>query len=565
MDLKELLVSNKILTSEQYDEAESTAQQLHSDIADIIIGKGYISEDQFGNMVAKAYGVPYVNITKQEIDPTLLKLIPKETSVEKKVIPFEKNPYAIKVAMVNPRDLNAVEFVKKGTGYNVDIYYMTEKQFRESLRKYTTGIREEFQNILDKHISESKATLSSGTKQEDVGLPIIKMVDLILENAITEEASDIHMESLEYEAIIRYRVDGVLHDVVIIPKEVFIPVIARIKILSNLKIDEHRLPQDGRFKININDQQISFRVSIIPTFFGEKIVMRLLEDSARRFNLSDLGLSERDLAVVSAQIKRPNGMILVTGPTGSGKSTTLYTILSILNTPEVNICTVEDPIEYSMPRVNQVQINDLIGLTFASGLRAFLRQDPNIIMVGEIRDSETADIAVNAAMTGHLVLSTLHTNDSPGAIPRLIDMHVEPFLIASTLNLVVAQRLVRKLCPNCKKEFSLDTDSLETLKEQFKHELDQGSELVKSVIEKNIFSKAVGCPQCTNGYRGRIGIYEALEVDQKVKDLITGKATADKIAEQAKLSGFTFMKEDGLRKASLGVTSIEEVIRVTKE
>ncbi len=565
MDLKTILIHNNVVTSQQYEEALGTANQLHSDIMDIIISKGYISEDTLGEIIGKTMGVPYINLTKKEINPDILKILPKDVSIEKKVIPFEKTPYSLKIGMVNPTDLRAIEFVKKGTGYNVEIYYITEKQFRDLLKRYTTGIREEFQTIIEKHVNESKQAIGNGKGDDNIGLPIIKMVDLILENAITEEASDIHMESLEYESIIRYRVDGVLHDVVTIPKDVYIPVIARIKILANLKIDEHRLPQDGRFKININDQQISFRVSIIPTFYGEKIVMRLLEDSARKFNLSDLGLSERDLETVSYNIKRPNGMILVTGPTGSGKSTTLYTILSILNTPEVNINTVEDPIEYSMPRVNQMQVNPPIGLTFASGLRAFLRQDPNIIMVGEIRDSETADIAVNAAMTGHLVLSTLHTNDSAGAIPRLIDMHIEPFLIASTLNIVVAQRLVRKLCTSCKKPLSLDNDSKKTLVELFKNEIQMGSKNVIKIIDENEFFQPVGCPQCNNGYKGRIGIYEVLEVTPKVKELITGKANAGEIMEEAIKNGLTLMKEDGLRKAKLGITSIEEVLRVTKE
>jgi len=404
-------------------------------------------------------------------------------------------------------------------------------------------------------------------------LPVVKIVDTFLEYAIYENASDIHIEPLEDEIIVRYRVDGILKDVMNLPKKILPGVVARLKVLSNLKIDEHRLPQDGRFKIENEEYKLSFRVSIIPVFNGEKVVMRLLFESAKPLSLEALGLRRDALKVVKLNINRPHGLILSTGPTGSGKTTSLYSVLNILNTPEVNICTIEDPIEYHMPRINQSQVAPKIGYTFANGLRSLLRQDPDIIMVGEIRDSETAEMAIHSSLTGHLVLSTLHTNDASGAIPRLIDMKIEPFLVASTLNVVIAQRLVRKICSNCIESYYLDRATLSNLEGQvnFKKILEimaREGAIASAKIEPDtlLFYRGRGCSQCNDtGYRGRLGIFEVLEVNEAIQILIAKKASGEEIGRQAVSDGMVRIIEDGFYKAKMGLTTIEEILRVTKE
>ena len=396
----------------------------------------------------------------------------------------------------------------------------------------------------------------------------------MLEYAIFEGASDIHIESLEKTVLIRYRVDGILRDVMDLPKSLQDGLVARIKILSNLKIDEHRLPQDGRFKIENKDYKISFRVSIIPVYDGEKVVMRLLDEGKKILTLEQLGLQPKVLDSVKADLSKPNGIILVTGPTGSGKTTTLYTMMDILNKPGVNISTIEDPIEYRMPRINQSQVNPKIGFTFAMGLRALLRQDPNIIMVGEIRDRETAGIAVNAAMTGHLVLSTLHTNDAPTALPRLLDMGIEPFLVSSTTNMIMAQRLVRKICQNCITSYTIKKEEAAQIEKDHGiniAEISQAMSQAKAVSKTEDFSsilffKGKGCNKCgRNGYKGRIGIYEVLPMTEEIKNLVNTRADSNAIRAKARGQGMITMLEDGFLKAKAGVTTIEEILRVTKE
>jgi type IV pilus assembly protein PilB len=555
MNLKALLIEKKYISEGLYNELEEKARQLGSSVEDLIIARNIITEDKLGEIVEKELDIPYISLDHKTLDPQIVKIIPEKTALEKRIVAFAKTSSTLKIGMTNPRDINTIEFIKKGTGYNIDPYFITEKSFYEGLKFYKTSIKEELKDIIEKNAKESKNVKSGETE----ALPIINITDTILEYAKTMGASDIHIEPMETEAIVRYRIDGILHDQATYPLAVHQAVLARIKILANLKIDEHRLPQDGRFKSTISDRDISFRVSIMPVYSGEVLVMRLLEDNAKEYSLESLGMTGRDLSVIQDAIKRTVGMILVTGPTGSGKSTTLYTVLSELNTPEVNLDTIEDPIEYSMPRVNQTQVNANIGLTFASGLRSFLRQDPDVIMVGEIRDTETADIAINAAMTGHLVLSTLHTNDSSGAIPRLIDMHIESFLVSSTLNVIIAQRLVRKLCNNCKLEYALDKKLIEILEEQYTKK-----GVTKKITQAKFF-KPQGCEYCTNGYKGRIGIYEVLEVTDDIKTLIARRENANVIQKAAQESGMSLMIEDGMRKAEEGITSLEEVLRVVKE
>jgi type IV pilus assembly protein PilB len=407
-------------------------------------------------------------------------------------------------------------------------------------------------------------------------LPVIRIVDTLLKHAILQEASDIHIEPDEKEVRVRYRIDGLLHDAMTLPRAVIDGIVARIKILSNLKLDEHRLPQDGRFKIEQDGRRIAFRVSILPVYSGEKVVMRLLDESSKGLTLEGMGLWGQPLEQVHQAIKRPNGMILVTGPTGSGKTTTLYTIMDILNQPQVNISTVEDPIEYKMFRINQTQVNPQIGLTFSQGLRALLRQDPDIIMVGEIRDEETMDIAIHAAMTGHLVLSTLHTNSAAGTIPRLLDMGAEPFLVASTVNLVMAQRLVRRLCPNCRQAYNLDDELINSLKQQIDLERVFEVALKNNLLGKEIskdmdwskisFYRPGGCSRCRKeGYKGRIGIFEVIEMTEAISEMVAKRATSDEIERQAQKEEMIRMIEDGMIKAIQGVTSIEEILRVTKD
>ena len=401
-------------------------------------------------------------------------------------------------------------------------------------------------------------------------VPVIRIVDTLLNHAVLQRTSDIHIEPAEKEVVVRYRIDGILHDAMVLPKLVSAGIVARIKVLSKLKLDEHRLPQDGRFKIETGDFKYSIRVSILPVFNGEKIVMRLLSETSKAISLDKLGFTGNALEDIQVNLKKPVGMILVTGPTGSGKTTTLYSILDIINTPEVNISTIEDPVEYRMPRVNQTQVNAKIGLTFASGLRSLVRQDPDVIMVGEIRDKETSALAINAALTGHMVLSTLHTTNAAGAIPRLIDMKAEPFLISSTLNVIIAQRLVRRLCPNSEK-YTLKPSEVKNLGKycDLEHLLQvlKNEKVVdlQATFETITFRRPSTSKSCPEGYKGRVGIYEVLAITETIKELIIKRVTSDDIQAQAQKEGMRTMIEDGFIKAAQGLTSIEEVLRVIME
>jgi len=563
-ELKNALVNSGRLSEDDFNKVRESAKQLNSTVGQVLIGKGLFSEDELGKYVAESYNVEYVDLGKEEIQPDVLLSIPKEIASEKNVIVFDKGRGVMKVAMSDPSDLETIDYLRKSTGYNIKVFYSFEDTINKTLRDYQKDIKQVFLNIIEENAEKSKGETG---RVEDVAkkVPVVKVLDTIMEYAVSEEASDIHIEPLEEEVLVRYRVDGQLRDVTTLPKELHQILVARVKILAELKIDEHRLPQDGRIKTIINNSKVSLRVSIMPIFFGEKIVMRVLEESSRRFSLEDLGILGVNLEITKRNITKPHGMVLVTGPTGSGKTTTLYTILSILNTTNVNINTIEDPIEYSMPRINQTQVNPKVGLTFASGLRSLLRQDPDIIMVGEIRDKETVGMAVNAAMTGHLVLSTLHTNSAAGAIPRMLDMGVEPFLAASTLNVVLAQRLIRRLCDNCKKQYKIPADLLKSLKDQLK-KLGISPAQVTNLTAGGKFYQAGGCKRCGGkGFRGRIGIYEALEVSPKIMTLIVENATSKEIQSTAMKEGMVTMLQDGILKARDGCTTIEEVLAATKE
>ena len=410
-------------------------------------------------------GVPFVDLTKESINPDILQIVPEPIARKYQIVSFERGEKELKVAMVNPEDIQTIDFIRKKTGLKIISCLTSEESIEAALKQYSQSLQAEFGDIINKNSAEVSQFEEGDLEKIAQGLPIIRIVDTLIKHAIIQSASDIHIEPDEKEIRVRYRIDGILHDAMTLPKQVRDGIIARIKVLSNLKLDEHRVPQDGRFKIEKEGIKISFRVSILPIFDGEKVVMRLLDESSKGLTLETIGMMGAGLEIIHREIKRPNGMILVTGPTGSGKTTTLYTVMDILNTPDVNISTVEDPVEYRMHKINQTQIYPKVGLTFAAGLRSLLRQDPDIIMVGEIRDKETMEMAIHAAMTGHLVLSTLHTNSAAGTLPRLIDMGAEPFLVASTVNAIIAQRLVRKLCSDCKKEYIMDEKELKTLKE----------------------------------------------------------------------------------------------------
>lgn len=526
-------------------------------------------EEQITKAHAEELGIPYVNLREYTIDKKTLDIIPESTAREHLVIAYEQTDDAVKLAMANPSDRQIVEFIHKKVDKKLEIALASASGIRETLAKYQGTLEADLQQV----INEAKnARVGGDLSKVAEDLPIIKIADSILRHAIVKGASDIHIEPTQDTVVVRYRIDGILHDMMVLPKAVLAGVVARIKILANLKIDEHRLPQDGRFKLESDDYNIAFRVSTLPVFDGEKIVMRLLDESGKGITINDLHLSKKNLALFQDNIAKPNGMILVTGPTGSGKTTTLYAVLRELNTAEVNISTIEDPIEYRMQRVNQTQVQPKIGLTFSNGLRALVRQDPDVIMVGEIRDEETASLAVNAALTGHLVLSTLHTNSAAGAVPRLMDMKVEPFLIASTANIIIAQRLVRTLCTQCRKESIMDEVKRTSLSDIV--DMDRMLDVLKqegvvgadATWETIPLFEAVGCDKCHGGYRGRLGIYEMLEMTPSLQKLITATITSDVLESAAKNEQhMVSMLEDGVMKVVQGITSVEEVLRVAKE
>lgn len=572
LHIEKILVEAGVMSQAEINKYQKEAEEKKMGLLEFLLVDKIIDENKVFEKIAKdKYKIPFIDLSNETIRKDILQLIPEPIAQFHYIVAFGKTSSKLKVATLDPTDLQTIAFIEKKVGLPLEIYYTTPSSLENVLKQYHKSLKAEFEKITKKKVNEDIGE-SEKLKELAEDLPIIRVVDTLLEYAIFEGASDIHIEPEEKEVRIRYRIDGMLREVMTLPKKIHPGLVARIKILSNLKLDEHRLPQDGRFKIENDEYKISFRVSVIPIFDGEKIVMRLLNESNRILTLEQLGFQGGSLERIKRNINKPHGMVLVTGPTGSGKTTTLYTILNILNKPKVNITTIEDPIEYRMPRVNQSQVNPKIGYTFAAGLRAFLRQDPDIIMVGEIRDEETAEIAVNAAMTGHLVLATLHTNDAATALPRLQDMKVASFLVASTVNVIIAQRLVRKVCPNCIVKYKLEKEVIKELNQQFNTE-----EIFKSFRDNRLlkkgekkwsdlyFYKGKGCSQCKDGYKGRIGIYEVLEVTPEISDLVVKKASADAILKKAIEQGMHTMLIDGMIKAKNGVTTIEEIIRVTKE
>jgi len=577
--LKKFLLEAELVSPKDFDEALKLSQENSQKIEDVLVAQELVTQDRLSKFEAYLLGVPFVNIEQETIPPEILSIIPEKIARAHNIVAFRKMENTVEVAMLDPEDLIAIESVKKVVPtLKILPRLTTPAGMKNALRQYQASLESTFGYMMKKPSKGMESLMGKapdeffeGQKDELLKaaqeLPIIKLVDMLTKQAVVQRASDIHIEPLEQEVVVRFRVDGVLFDIMFLPVNISIGIVARIKVLSNLKLDEHRLPQDGRFKIETQDYKYSVRVSILPVFNGEKIVMRLLQEDVKTQTLEGLGFVDKNLEILKSNLNRPVGMILITGPTGSGKTTTLYSMMEILNKTTVNISTVEDPIEYRMPRINQTQVNAKIGLTFAAGLRSLVRQDPNVIMVGEVRDRETAGLAINAALTGHLVLSTLHTTEAAGAIPRLIDMKVEPFLISSTLNLIIAQRLVRKFAGE-RKKYKLTAEEVRDLAKycdikKIEHILRQENLMKeKEDIGTIDFYRPKSSDESKTGYKGRLAIVEVLPVTEEIKKLVIKKASTKEISSQAVLEGMKTMVEDGFVKAAKGLTSIEEVLRV---
>lgn len=550
--LIDFLAQGNFLTPEQVEECKIIAETLNLPMEKVILDKQILNDDQLGQIVADINGWRYINLEKEPIERSVVNLIPEKVAHEQHVISFSRNENGINMAMSNPDDTALVHLLEKSLNENLKIYYSTPELIEKSLNFYQKELRSEFEKLIQSHALEAVGSTSNENS-------VTKIVDLLITDAYKKNTSDVHIEPQANYTLVRYRIDGVMHDIITIPKELHDLIVTRIKIISQLRTDEHQAPQDGKFEHNPDHVKIDVRVSILPTPRGENVVLRLLADTANRFTLEDLGMSGQDLKILQDNIKKPWGMILVTGPTGSGKTTTLYAILKILNRREVHIATIEDPVEYNVDNITQVQVNPRAKLTFADGLRSLVRQDPNIIMVGEIRDSETASIAVNSAMTGHLVLSTLHTNDASTTLPRLLDMGIQPFLISSTVNIAIAQRLVRKICQKCIASYESTAEELS--KKIPVNIVDQLTRGKKDVL----LYKGKGCKVCQNtGYNGRLGVFEVLEVNDTIRELIIKNADAETIKIRALKNGMTTMFNDALDKVLSGITTVEELLRVIK-
>lgn len=563
--LLQILISEKILTPEQASDVKVKNATTAQSIDHLLITESLVTEEQLAEAKAKMLGVPFISLANASFSPEALNFIPRAVVERFQLIPFfyDTATKSLSIAMSNPVDLDAIQFVRQKTGLTIKTFAASPSDVKHAI---DTQYRQELVGEVGKAVKETEE-VTNKTKTVDskkIGeiikeAPIAKIVATILEYAVTSRASDVHIEPLADRVRVRYRIDGILYDRLSLPKAVQEAVTSRIKVLSEMKIDEHRTPQDGRFNFKAGDQEVDLRISVLPTVYGEKIVMRLLRKSGGIPTLQELGLAGVALKNLETAMLRPHGIILVCGPTGSGKTTTLYSVLARLNTPSVNILSLEDPVEYEIPGVNQVQINPAVGLTFASGLRAFLRQDPNVILVGEIRDNETTDLAIQAALTGHLVFSTLHTSNAAGALPRLLDLKAESFLLASTITAIVGQRIVRKICSHCKEAYVPPAPVVEEIKKEL------GAIFPRNLVEVKLY-KGKGCTACgDSGYIGRIGIFEVLPVSEKISRLVLEHPDSDTVEKEAITEGMITMKQDGYMKVLQGVTTIEEVLRVAQE
>lgn len=585
--IEKILRQGEVVSESQLADLKMEAERTHHPLQAIIVEQKIISEIELGKKIGEYINVPFVQIEPKDIADEVLKKIPEHIARQYNVVLFDVDDNGVfSLAMEDPDDVQALNFIQKEIGYNIKVFLATKDNILSCLENYRGDITDELDEVVS--IQSDAQAENQKVSEEEIAenSPIAQTVNLLLEYAIKSGASDIHIEPREEFVQVRYRIDGVLREVNKLPRNVQGALVSRIKILSNLKIDERRVPQDGRFKIKVSGKQYAMRVSTLPITDGEKVVMRVLNESNQAVALDSLGYWGLSLRTLKDAMAQPNGMILVTGPTGSGKSTSLFSVLSELNTPDVNISTIEDPVEYKIPGVNQTQTNAKAGMTFASGLRALLRQDPNIIMVGEIRDGETANLGVQAALTGHLVFSTLHTNNAATCLPRLLDMGIEPFLIASTVKAVIGQRLVRRLCMFCRQQYTPDAEELRYIAEMFNmkeglmarlHELEQQAAADKIGNDTPVGStpqtiqylwrpNPEGCDECGhNGFKGRVGIYEVLGISIPIQKMITANATSNDIQEKAISEGMVTMQLDGFVKALRGVTTTEEVLRATRE
>jgi len=544
-----------VIDKEQLDDTFEDAKETGEALPELLLQRDLISDENLGMLTADLLKVPFISLNKVSLNKEVLKTLSEEMARAKGIVIFKIDKEGTHVAMSDPKDLVSLSFLKKVIKGSIKIYYATNRDIRQALFAYREDVKRVFEEIINKNVSE--------IKEGETEAPIIELVETIMTYAYQSRASDVHIEPTEEATQLRFRVDGVLHDVIMLPKRIEDQLVSRVKILSSLPTDEHLMALDGKFDFEVPDmERIDVRVSIVPSTHGERVVMRILAGDIRRFALLDLGISEKDIEKVRKAYSKPFGMVLATGPTGSGKTTTLYSFLKILNKRNINIMTIEDPVEYQIQGVNQIQVNQKTNLTFAAGLKSIVRQDPNVILVGEIRDEDTASIAVNAAMTGHLVLSTLHTSDAATTIPRLLEMKVEPFLIASSVSLIVGQRLVRKVCTSCR---------MSVFDDEMKAAID---ELPKDLIKKHLgkinvdtrLYRGKGCPVCQNtGYTGRVGIFEMIPMTPAIKEAIMNKADAGEIKKIAIKEGMTTMVEDGLEKMKMGITTPEELLRVIKE
>jgi type IV pilus assembly protein PilB len=566
--LGEILIKESLITSEQLNQALQYQKQHGGRLGSCLMKLGFVSDDEITGVLSRQYGVPSINLKYYEVDSSVIKLIPQDTAIRYQIVPLSRVGSTLTIAMTDPTNVFAMDDIKFMTGFNVEPVVASETAISEAIQKFYGDVSsvEELSKVMKDLGADESAEMELAAEEAELDqaalekaaeeAPIIKLVNLILTDAVRRGASDIHIEPYDKELRVRFRIDGVLQAVMSPPLKLKDAVTSRVKIMSKLDISEKRLPQDGRIMIKYRKdgkrKELDFRVSTVPTLFGEKIVLRLLDRENLRLDMTKLGFEPQSLGKFEQAILRPYGMVLVTGPTGSGKTNTLYSSIARLNTPETNIMTAEDPVEFQLAGINQVQVKEQIGLNFAAALRAFLRQDPNIILVGEVRDFETAEIAVKAALTGHLVLSTLHTNDAPSTVSRLMNMGIEPFLVATSLNLICAQRLVRRICANCKEPLPLPEQAL----------LDAG--FLPEEAKATTIYHGRGCGTCSKGgYKGRVGLYEVMEINDELRELILVGASALELKKKALEQGMFTLRRSGLIKVAAGLTTLEEVLRET--